>query len=139
MFSIGEMSKLTGIKIPTIRYYEQIGLIKAPERSEGNQRRYTKIELERLSFIKHARELGFSIKSIRKLLDLSSFDSHKCDEINQIASEQLQSVKEKIKQFHNLKNELERIVAGCKTNKVKDCYVIQSLLDHSLCENDHCL
>lgn len=139
MFSIGKMSKLTGIKIPTIRYYEQIGLIKTPERSHGNQRRYTKFELERLSFIKHARELGFSIKSIHKLVDLSALGSHKCNKIDQIAAEQLQSVKEKIKQLNSLKVELERIVGGCKTNKVKDCYVIQSLSDHSLCKNEHCL
>lgn len=65
MFSIGQLSKRTGVKIPTIRYYEQMGLIDAPERSEGNQRRYTKDGLGRLSFIRHSRDLGFLIEDIR--------------------------------------------------------------------------
>lgn len=71
MFSIGELSKRTGVKIPTIRYYEQMGSIDAPERSEGNQRRYTKDGLSRLSFIRHSRDLGFSIEAIKGLLELS--------------------------------------------------------------------
>ena len=61
MFSIGELSKRTGVKIPTIRYYEQMGLIEPPQRSEGNQRRYTRDGLRRLSFIRHSRDLGFTI------------------------------------------------------------------------------
>ena len=65
MFSIGSLSKQTGVKVPTIRYYEQIGLIDPAERTEGNQRRYRKEALQRLGFIKHARELGFSIETIR--------------------------------------------------------------------------
>ena len=67
MLSIGELSKRTGVKIPTIRYYEQQGLIDAPERSEGNQRRYEPAQLERLSFIKHARDLGIPIGSVKEL------------------------------------------------------------------------
>ena len=55
-YSIGELSAETGVKVPTIRYYEQMGLVAAPERSEGNQRRYSRQELERLAFIRHARD-----------------------------------------------------------------------------------
>ena len=58
MFTIGDLSRSTGVKIPTIRYYEQMGLLSHSERSEGNQRRYSGEEQERLSFIRHARELG---------------------------------------------------------------------------------
>ena len=58
MFSIGDLSRRTGVKVPTIRYYEQMGLVAAPERSEGNQRRYSRQELERLAFIRHARDGG---------------------------------------------------------------------------------
>ena len=72
MFSIGELSKRTGVKIPTIRYYEQMGLIDAPERSDGNQRRYSTDGLKRLSFIRHSRALGFSIEDIKGLLDGSA-------------------------------------------------------------------
>ncbi|WKL26959.1 MerR family transcriptional regulator [Sinorhizobium meliloti] len=71
MYTIGDLSRRTGVKIPTIRYYEQMGLLAAPERSEGNQRRYEKRELETLAFIRHARDLGLSIEAIRDLLALS--------------------------------------------------------------------
>ena len=66
MFSIGDLSRRTGVKVPTIRYYEQMGLVAAPERSEGNQRRYSRHELERLAFIRHARDLGFAVEDIRR-------------------------------------------------------------------------
>ncbi len=65
---IGGLSERTGVKVETIRYYEQVGLLPPPERSDGNQRRYTRRHLERLAFIKHARDLGFSVDSIRTLL-----------------------------------------------------------------------
>ena len=71
MFSIGELAKQTGVKIPTIRYYEKMGLIDMPDRSIGNQRRYSRQGLERLAFIRHARDLGFSISDIRELNALS--------------------------------------------------------------------
>ena len=63
MYSIGQLAKQTGVKVPTIRYYEQMGLIDALERTEGNQRRYSKDELKRLSFIRHSRDLGFAIEA----------------------------------------------------------------------------
>ena len=58
MYSIGELSRRTGVKVPTIRYYEQMGLMPEGERTQGNQRRYRRDELERLAFIRHARDLG---------------------------------------------------------------------------------
>ena len=70
MFSIGELSKRTKVKVPTIRYYEEMGLLAEAERTRGNQRRYDKAGLERLSFIRHARDLGFSIEAISSLIEL---------------------------------------------------------------------
>ena len=71
LFSIGDLSRRTGVKVPTIRYYESMGLISSSARSEGNQRRFGQTELERLSFIRHARDLGFSLENIRELVGLS--------------------------------------------------------------------
>jgi DNA-binding transcriptional MerR regulator len=71
MLSIGILAKRTGTKVQTIRYYEQIGLMPKPGRSDGGQRRYGNDELDRLAFIRHSRELGFSLEAIRELLDLS--------------------------------------------------------------------
>jgi len=71
MFPIGKLSQASEVKVPTIRYYEEIGILPEPERSAGNQRLYTQETLERLSFIRHARELGFTLEAIRELLSLS--------------------------------------------------------------------
>lgn len=137
MLSIGTISKQTGVKIPTIRYYEQMGLISAPERSEGNQRRYSKREVERLGFIKHARDLGFGIGAIRALLELDATPEHPCYDANQIAQEQLGAVRERIERLRRLEMELERIAEGCKGGPTEQCYVLRSLSDHALCESDH--
>ena len=78
MLTIGELSRRTGVKIPTIRYYEQMGLMAAAERSEGNQRRYGAEERDRLSFIRHARDLGLTIEAIRELIELSAHPDRPC-------------------------------------------------------------
>ena len=137
MFSIGELSKKTGVKVPTIRYYEQIGLIDAPARSEGNQRRYGTTALERLEFIRHARDLGLSVESIRDLIMLGRHPESPCDRADQIAREHLAAVRERIRRLQSLEAELERIASGCGADNIKDCYVIRSLLDHALCDADH--
>jgi len=94
MFSIGALSKQTGVKVPTIRYYEQIGLIDPADRTQGNQRRYNDEALQRLGFIKHARELGFSIETITALIDLNNHPDRSCAEATRIAHEQLTDVRE---------------------------------------------
>ena len=71
MLTIGTLGRKTGTKVQTIRYYEQIGLIPEPGRTEGGQRRYGDAALDRLSFIRHARELGFPLQAIRDLLSLT--------------------------------------------------------------------
>src|SRR3954447_18184242 len=68
MLSIGELGQRTGVKVPTIRYYEQIGLLPPPPRTEGQQRRYSEGAAARLNFIRHARDLGFEVEAIRELL-----------------------------------------------------------------------
>ena len=137
MLSIGELSRKTGVKVPTIRYYEQMKLVTAAERSEGNQRRYTNVELERLTFIKHARDLGLKIDAIRELLDLSAHPEQPCADANRIAKDHLAATRERIAQLKKLEAELIRITEGCRGDSIKDCYVIQSLSDHALCQDGH--
>lgn len=137
MLSIGEMSLRASVKVPTIRYYEQMGLISAPERSSGNQRRYTKSELQRLTFIKHARDLGLTIDAIRELLELSERPDEPCAFADEIANQHLQSIQSKIKQLKKLEKELKRIVSGCVGESIEKCYVIQALANHELCGDEH--
>lgn len=136
MFSIGQLSKRTGVKIPTIRYYEQMGLIDVAERSVGNQRRYTTDGLSRLSFIRHSRDLGFSIEDIKGLLDLSQHPEKPCDNAHGIAVEHLKNVQDRIAKLRRLERELKR-VSKCDADSVAECAVIETLADHSLCETDH--
>ena len=137
MLSIGDMAKRSGVKVPTIRYYEQMGLLEAPDRSQGNQRRSEKRELERLLFIRHARDLGITIDQIRELLDLAGHPDRPCAEADRIASEHLASVREKIAQLRKLESELHRIATHCDGSSVRDCYVIRALGNHELCEGGH--
>ena len=138
MFSIGELSKRTKVKVPTIRYYEEMGLLSEPERTVGNQRRYDAAGLERLSFIKHARDLGFSIEAISELIELQSHPDRSCQAATDIAVSQLFDVRAKIKRLRALEKELVRISKGCDGEGVsEDCYVLASLADHQLCRHDH--
>lgn len=138
MFSIGELSQRTNVKVATIRYYEESGLLDAPERTAGNQRRYDAAGLERLSFIKHARDLGFSIEAIDALIELQGHPDWSCAEATEIASAQLADVRAKIKRLCALEKELERISKGCDGGGVtENCYVLASLADHDLCEREH--
>lgn len=137
MLSIGELSRRTGVKVPTIRYYEETGLLEAPERSAGNQRRYGLAAVERLTFIRHARDLGLGIAAIRELIELSGHPEKPCLEADRIAREHLQAVRARIAQLKRLERELERIASHCDGKTVEDCYVIRALSDHALCTEEH--
>lgn len=128
MFTIGTMARQTGVKIPTIRYYEQMGLISEPERSSGNQRRYRPIDRDRLTFVKHARDLGFTIEAIRELLALSAHPESPCIGAHEIAARQLQQVKEKMLRLKQLGEELSRMSDACHVDQIKNCSLLQSLL-----------
>ncbi len=137
MYSIGEMSRRANVKVPTIRYYEQMKLLDPAERSSGNQRRYTKQQLERLSFIRHGRDLGLTISQIKELIELSVDPSTPCQEADRIAVDHLRTIRQKIRQLKQLEKELKRITSMCHGNTIGECYVIQSLSDHGLCDGEH--
>ncbi|TXH38867.1 MAG: MerR family transcriptional regulator [Rhodospirillaceae bacterium] len=137
--SIGELARLTGTKVQTIRYYEQIGLMPEPGRTEGNQRFYGGREQSRLAFIRHARELGFPLEAIRSLLDLSDHPDQPCHLADQIARKQLDAVVSRIQRLEALKVELERMIQQCGQGRVENCHVIEVLADtsHAHCLTDH--
>lgn len=137
-FSIGELSKQTGVKVPTIRYYEKEGLLDAPVRTEGNQRRYRPDDLDRLRFIKHCRDLGLPMPAVRDLIDLGQHPDRPCGEADRIAVAQLKSVRERINHLKKLEAELARIAASCKGgHTITECNVIKAFGDHSLCLDNH--
>lgn len=125
--TIGRLAARSGCKVPTIRYYEQIGLMAAPERSEGNQRLYDHAALQRLAFIRHARDLGFTLDDIRDLLRLSEHPELSCAAADSIARRHLDTVRERIESLRRLESELEKIATACQADTVRDCRVIEML------------
>jgi len=137
MLTIGTLAKRTGSKVQTIRYYEQIGLMPEPERTEGGQRRYTSAAFDRLAFIRHGRDLGFSLDAIRELLDLSDTPDHPCAYVDEIAQKQLKAVEARIRRLEALRAELNRMIGACSGGAVSDCRVLEVLRDHGECLADH--
>ncbi|HET6537296.1 MAG TPA: helix-turn-helix domain-containing protein [Sphingopyxis sp.] len=134
---IGQLSKATGTHIETIRYYERIGLMPPPARTPSGYRSYADPHRDRLRFIRHSRDLGFTIEEIRSLLDLSDHPDRDCSDADRIASLHLEQVEQKITQLENLREELSRIVGRCRGGMAGDCRVIEALADHSHCEHPH--
>lgn len=137
MLSIGTLGKRTGTKVQTIRYYEQIGLMPEPDRTEGGQRRYGDVELDRLAFIRHSRELGFSLEAIRELLDLSDSPERSCAQVDAVAQRQLKEVEARIGRLEALRIELRRMLSECNSDRVADCRILEVLRDHEECLADH--
>lgn len=128
MITIGEAARQTGIKVPTIRFYEQEGLLAPPERTDSGRRVYAEDDLNRLAFIKHARTLGFELHDVRQLLELSDHPEHPCTGADQIARRHLASVRERIAQLQKLETELSRISRSCAGGKkASACRVIEAL------------
>jgi DNA-binding transcriptional MerR regulator len=137
-FTIGFLARAGGVKVQTIRYYEQVSLLPEPRRSPGNQRLYTKAHMDRLKFIRHSRALGFSLDQIRELLALSENPKRPCDEIDAVARRHLEDVEGKIARLEGLKGELGRMISECAGGKVSACRIIKVLSDHDLCiVDDH--
>ena len=134
MMTIGGLSNATGVKVTTIRYYESIGLMHEPDRSASGQRLFDDDAVQRLSFIRHARDLGFGMDAIRSLMDLQLNPKLDCRKADEIAREQLGDVRKRIGQLQALHVELQRMVTGCEGNTVEDCHVMAVLNNHSTCK-----
>lgn len=136
-FTIGKLAVATDTKVQTIRYYESIGLMAPFTRTEGGHRLYDVEDRKRLTFIRHARELGFPIEAIRELLSLSDNPQTSCERADDIASRRLEEVEHRLKRLKALQKELKRMVAECGHGRVCDCRVIEVLSDHRLCQTSH--
>lgn len=125
--TIGALAQMTGTKVETIRFYEKSGLLPAPARTGGNYRSYERSHLNRLSFVRRARDLGFSLDQIRTLLDLSDDKSRPCGAVDAIAKEHLLEVERKIADLNALRSELDRMLSQCSSGTVGDCRIIELL------------
>lgn len=127
-FSIGQLSRRTGCKVVTVRYYERIGLLDDPERGEGGHRVYGRKHLDRLSFVRRARDLGFSHEDIRSLLTLSAGPSGSpCQAVDRVAAEHLDVVRAKISDLRALEQTLVSVLEQCGRSTVENCCVLDAL------------
>lgn len=125
--AIGALSGRTGCNIETIRYYERVGLLPVPARSAGGYRLYGVEHLKRLTFIRQARALGFSIDEIRTLLKLADERKRPCAEVRVVAAAHLEDVRAKIADLRAMERVLREAVARCGDGKRPDCPLIDSL------------
>jgi DNA-binding transcriptional MerR regulator len=135
--TIGEAARASGVKVTTIRFYEERGLLPVPPRSEGGQRLYGKDEIDRLRFIRHARDLGFDMAALADLLDLAGHPGAPCADADRLAQRRLEDVQRRIAALRALEVELQRMLAACSQGKVAHCAVIESLADHAYCAGPH--
>lgn len=124
---IGELSRLTGINIETIRYYEKIKMLKPPPRTEGGRRVYGPSETRVLAFIRRGRELGFGLDEIRALLALGAPGKASCADVREIAAHHLDDIRSKIADLRKLEKLLAKTIAQCSGRKVPDCPIVDIL------------
>jgi DNA-binding transcriptional MerR regulator len=126
---IGDLSRLTGTKVETIRYYEQIGLLPAPARTASNYRDYGNEHRQRLAFVRRARDLGFTLEQVRELLGLSDKREQSCEAVDVIARAHRDMVDRKISELRALRTELDRMIGQCGHGVVADCHIIEALAE----------
>lgn len=134
---IGELARQAGANVETIRYYERIGLLPKPGRTDGNYRDYAPDHVRRLAFIRHARGLGFELADVRALLDLADEPGRDCLEADRITTAHLASVETKLTQLQRLRAELRRMLDQCAGGHISDCRIIEALSDHEHCSRTH--
>lgn len=136
-YSIGDLSAETAVKIPTIRYYESIGLLEAPPRTEGNQRRYDGAALERLRFIAHARAMGFPMPELKAMLQIVGHKDAPCADLDALVRGRLSEVESRIARLTALHDELSAMLQSRHHGTVAECRVMEVLADHAECGHEH--
>ena len=126
-FTIGVLSKGTGCRIETIRYYERIELMPKPPRSPGGHRLYEEDHLRRLTFIRRSRELGFTLEEVRGLLRLVDGGSYTCAEVKALTLDHAAEVRRKVADLRKLERVLKEMAAECDGGEVPECPIIDTL------------
>jgi MerR family mercuric resistance operon transcriptional regulator len=129
---IGELARRTGCNIETIRFYEKTGVLAHPVRTEGGVRLYHTKDVQRLSFIRRARELGFSLDEVRAMLRLSDEQGQPCADIRNVAAAHLADVQSKIADLRAMEAALEILISRCAEGKPSGCPLIETFvnMDH---------
>ena len=129
--AIGALSRRSGVNIETIRFYERIGILPKPPRTQGGHRVYSRDHLKRLSFVRRSRELGFTLDEVRGLLELVDGGRYTCAEVKTITLNHLADIRRKIADLRRLERTLSDMAGKCKGGRVPECPVIDVLFDAS--------
>lgn len=125
--SIGALAEATDTKVETIRYYERIGLLPEPGRTGGNYRAYTADHMARLSFIRRARDLGFTLNQVRALLGLADNRNSDCCAVDAMTRDHLAAVDRKLADLKRLRKELNNLLQQCERGTIAECRIIGAL------------
>lgn len=125
---IGVLAERTGLTVEGIRFYEKAGILRAPVRTAGRHRLYGVADLKRLSFIRRARQLGFSLDEVRTLLALADNSGDRnCADVHRLASKHLDDVRAKISDLAKMEEALDGMVARCAEGTLPACPLIETL------------
>lgn len=125
--SRGEIARRTGVNSETIRYFERIGILSTPQRTEGGHRVYDEGHVRTLSFVRRARGLGFAPDEVRAILDLGGPGRAPCDEVRQIAEHHLQQVRSKIVDLVEIERLLAETIEHCSGEADAECAVMEMI------------
>lgn len=129
--SIGTVAKRTGCSVPTVRYYESIGLLPAPARTEAGQRQYGEADVQRLGFIRRCRDLGFPVEQVHELVALMDDHGRPCVQARDLAATQLKEVRRRQLELMALEASLAAFVrscdSACANGTAVDCTILDSL------------
>jgi len=129
--TIGALSKQTNCTVPTIRYYEQIGLLPKPQRAQNGHLYYRDGDLNRLAFIKRCRDFGFPIEQVRDLAQLFDDGERPCVEVRDLAQAHLDLVRAKIMDMRDLEASLKAFIGSCDASCIggptTDCVIITAI------------
>ncbi|ROR32344.1 MerR family transcriptional regulator [Inmirania thermothiophila] len=127
LLSIGALGRATGVRVETIRYYERLGLLAPRSRTEGGHRLYDAAARARLTFIRRARELGFSLDEIRGLLAIADEARPDCAAVQALAERHLHDVRRRIADLRRMETVLDAMLAQCRAGRSPACPLIEAL------------
>lgn len=129
---IGEVARLAGVNIQTLRYYERRGILEAPDRSRSGYRQYPVEAVELIRTIKRAQKLGFSLDEIERLLRIRAGGNGACTKARDIAARKLELLNERMQELADVKRTLEELIRDCQPRRpAKACGLLTAISDEA--------
>lgn len=124
--NVGDAAQRSGLPAKTIRYYEEIGLI-SPSRAGNGYRDYSGDDIHRLTFLRRARNLGFSIDDCRQLMALYQDRGRASQDVREIAAAHVQAIEEKVRELQSMRSTLQRLIHACHGDDRPDCPILDDI------------